>query len=295
MDSIRSYVTPETICATVLMVKRGQAKERPVLLVEGDKDRRVIHHCLGSIVDVVPGDGKPVLLGAIEHIRNQDPELEKWLIVVIDADFDRILQKTYSPFVLLTDAHDVDCEYIRSPALNKVIGELCSDQRCEKHFGQKPSAELASVTDAIRSLLLTKAKILGTLRLLSIKLDFRLSFKQLDHTKIVPKTSFDIDRDVLIRVLMAAGASEGVTPELIRTKLEEALEANNNDWQICQGHDLIKLFAIGVRKFWGKADVTIEEAERGLRLAYERSFFWDTALGKTLRERLQQLGCSGAI
>jgi hypothetical protein len=290
MQDAEQYITGETLAATVMMVRQGQPRPRPIILVEGDKDRRILRNCLQGAVDIVPGAGKPPTLEALQYLHHD--LVSPWLIIVVDADFDRLLNKSHPAVVILTDAHDMDCEHVRSPALEKVIEELCSPQKCMRHFKADMHKDIYAVADAVRRSLLKVGKVLGLLRLVSLKGDYRLSFKQLDHTKIVLRSSFEIDLDVLLHSILAAGAAPGVTVELLRAKLSEALQENYDGWQVCHGHDLIKLFAIGVRKFWGRGDVGADEAERALRLAYEGLFFWDSSMGHSLMARLEQMGCS---
>jgi Protein of unknown function (DUF4435) len=287
MSSIKQFITGEGLATTLVMVRSGQAVRRAVLLVEGDKDRRVLRTSLGQFVDLVPGDGKPVILEAVERLK--DEVLMSWLVVVLDADFDRLLGVDHPEVVLLTDAHDIDCEYFRTPALGKVISEFCSDQKCKRHFGKAHTDDLESVVQAIRQSVVRTGRIIGLLRLLSQREQWRIAFKKLDHTKIVSKDAFDIDVDALIRTVMAAGAAEGTTAERVRQRLAEEMGETYDQWQLCQGHDLTNLLAIGVRKFWGRGSVGAEEVERGLRLAYEQAFFWQSLLGQAIKLRLEQM------
>ncbi len=283
MSQIDQFVSGESIAASVMMVRKAQPSPRPVVLVEGDKDRRVLRTTLRSLADVVPGAGKAVTLDTLNYINIE--ECKAWLLVVVDADFDRILGLHHPELVLLTDSHDMDVEHIRSPSLNKVVQEICSSQKCKKLFTVSPGEDLDKVSDAIRAVLISLAQPIGLLRLISAQQDLGLAFKKIDHSKIVKKASLSIDVTALINVILAAGAKPGVTSAVLRTELTTAEGAGHDPWQICQGHDLDKLFVLAVRRYWGIGKLSVDEVERSMRLAYETTHFWRSHLGEAIIER----------
>jgi hypothetical protein len=87
---------------------------------------------------------------------------------------------------------------------------------------------------------------------------------------------------------LAAGSSWELLT--VKAELEAADNANYDAWQICQGHDLAKLFVIAVKKYWGIGKITAEEIERAMRLAYESAYFWKTDLGREIVHRFKKMG-----
>jgi hypothetical protein len=286
MSQMEQFITGETLAQTVLMVRKAQPRARPVMLVEGDKDRRVMRTTLRDRADVVPGHGKAVTLDSLHYL--DVTSVKAWLIVVVDADFDRVSDVKHSDLVLLTDVHDMDCEHIRSRSLDKVVQELCSVQKCARHFGKDLKLEPEAVAACIRTELLNIAMPIGLLRLISIQKDYRLAFKKIvDHSKVLKDGELKIDELALVKTVVAAGAKPGVTVAILQTDLNEAKSKPYDPWQICQGHDLCKLLLIAVRKYWGIGRLTVEEIERSMRLAYEAEFFWETNLGVALLARFK--------
>lgn len=290
MSHIAQFITGESIATTVHMVRKAQTTPRPVMLVEGDKDRRVLRTTLRDYADVIPGHGKATTLDALNYIDLA--AVSGWLILIVDADFDRVLKVEHPPLVLLTDLHDMDCEHVRSPALNKVVQEICSEQKCRKAFKLNLKDNLDELTDAVRGALVSMAMPIGLLRLVSIEHDFRLAFKRIDHSKVLDPESPVLSKSKLISAALAAGAKPGVTATQLRAELSKAENSGYDPWQICQGHDLNKLFVVAVRKFWGVGKLSVEEVERSMRLAYETTFFWQTSLGKAVASRLKSMGLS---
>jgi hypothetical protein len=64
-------------------------------------------------------------------------------------------------------------------------------------------------------------------------------------------------------------------------------DPTHDPWQLCNGHDLVEVLSIGLRRAIGSqsaAAVRVEEIERALRLAYESVDFAASALYRTIRE-----------
>lgn len=283
-----AYITGPTLATEIEQIRKAQVTKRPILLMEGDSDRRTIRNILHTYVDIVPGNGKPTTLDALNHLNL--PAIEDWFTAIIDADFDRILGTQYSSLVLITDSHDMDCEHIRSPALNKVVQELCSDQKCIKVFGLSINERLDELSASIRSTLLSLAMPIGLLRLVSLTRDLGLKFKELDHGKILQSDKIAVDLTLLCNRTMATGAKKHVAAHELLSEINKLAEANHDPWQLCQGHDMCKLFSLVVRKYLGAGNLSATETERALRLAYESAYFWRSDLGKRLRDRLRLMG-----
>lgn len=288
MSTMTDFITGETIAATVMMIRNTQSALKPVVLVEGDKDRRILKNVLGHHAEVVPGHGKAETLDTLNYLDLI--AASKWLIIIVDADFDRILNKKYNEMVLLTDVHDMDCEHIRSPAFVKVVQELCSEQKCQRAFSIKLTDNPEALAGEIRTLLLSMAAQIGALRLVSIQNNFMLAFKRVEHAKVLEKSRFAINLVSLINVVLAAGGKPGLTPVTLRVELEKVTALQYDPWQICQGHDITRLFVLAVRKYWGIGRLTIDEVERSLRLAYEAEHFWQSNLGKEVVARFRAMG-----
>lgn len=289
MSLMRDYISGETIAHTVRMCRTAQAPKKPLVLVEGDTDVRIYRWAIEPLAEVVPGDGKAKNLEAFLQLQN-DEGVSGWLIVIVDADFDRLMRRHPHQDVLLTDLHDIECEYLKSPALEKVIDELASPEKCSRAFGGEVAHDRRELAKAVREAILASAKVIGAARLLSQTKGYGMSFQNLDHTKLLVPRTLEIEGVHAMEVLLAAGATVSLNPDWLWGKVESVLSVACDLWQLCQGHDLVSLFAIGMRRLWGKGNLREEEAQRGLRLSYEGEFFWATDLGHKLAHRLREMG-----
>ncbi len=74
------------------------------------------------------------------------------ILAIVDADFERLECLPNVPNLILTDTHDLETMLIQSPALDKVLAEIGSEEKITK-FGKD-----------IRSVLLQAGKPIGYLR-----------------------------------------------------------------------------------------------------------------------------------
>ena len=283
--TLQEFVTPEFIAQSIVMIRDSQPNKRPVIVVEGESDQRILKQVLRKFADVFPGNGKWASLGAMKFLPKD--AIGSWVLFVVDADFDHLRGVTYSDGVFLTDLHDFECELLRSEALCKVLNEYCSSTRCKSHFGDAAN-DIFTLAENVRRLLLQQGKKIGRLRYVSELNHFGLKFKRLkDHSRVLKPRSIEVDSQKLIELVLAFGANPGVTTETIERELAKLGTKPIDDWQVCQGHDLVKLFAHGMKRMWGRGTTTEAEVESGLRLGFEEVYFWRTKLGKALYTRLQ--------
>lgn len=288
MSAMQQYINGESIAISLRMVRNAQPRNRPVVLVEGETDVRLYRSLLRQHVDIVPGTGKHNILGALRILESET--YWDWIVPILDADFDRLLGVSHDEHIILTDHHDIECEYIHSYAFVKVIDEFSSRGKCGKVFPPNVAGDCACLAEAIRDLILNSCAVIGCFRLTSIKKDLGLKFKGMDHGKVLARHTIDPDLPNLIRVVLANGAKTKIDPTDAQAWINEELSLRHPTWQVCQGHDLVKVACLGIRRLWGDGTLNEVQLERCLRLAYEASFFWATSLGLKLRERLIALG-----
>lgn len=120
-----------------------------------------------------------------------------------------------------------------------------------------------------------------------------------DKFKEYGATSQSLDGTFPLRVVKQK-LSGDVTDEQLRQQLNELevtrsrlievglldKEEDHDPWQVCCGHDLVKILSLGLRKAIGSnkaTDVEPNSLERNLRLAYEEIYFQDTKLYALIR------------
>ena len=105
------------------------------LLVEGDSDKKLYNNlvnqdnCRFQICKGKPSSKSNV----IELITRLNQNNIAGVLGLIDADFDHIENKEYNhDNLFLTDDHDLEMMLIKSPALEKILQELASEDKLKK-------------------------------------------------------------------------------------------------------------------------------------------------------------------
>jgi hypothetical protein len=144
----------------------------------------------------------------------------------------------------------------------------------------------------IRQVLLTTAFLIGYLRWHSLRADLRLRFDGLAFSRFVDMTTLTADRSKLI----TAVKNHSQRLELDNNELELAIsgleDSKHDPWQLCNGHDLVGVLSIGLRRAIGSqsaAAVGVEDMERALRLAYEAADFAASPLYRAIRDWEQRI------
>jgi len=249
-----------------------------IILVEGHADKQTYSTFLNSItVRFVPTGGKS---NAIEAMTILETNKFAGVLCILDADFNRLLRKqNVIQNLLLTDKHDLEIMIITSSALERVSAEYCNSQK---------------VTACKRLLLILLRDLsipFGFLRLACIKLHYSKSvyekINELDIDMVV-----DVDKLVTIAndVLKLFSSIAKLSPSDEKTLISkfEELQTNHNsseDWEICCGHDTIKVFAYLIRRRIGKLkskSISDKILEGAIRLSYQERDFRTTNMYKEM-------------
>ena len=111
--------------------------------------------------------------------------------------------------------HSFECEYFRSDAFKKTLDEFGSFDKLRKAFANVSAADLDNTVNAVRESVITACRLIGCLRLVSVKRNLGLRFKGMDHRKILKTKSVEVETEELVRVVLANGANSSVTPDQI--------------------------------------------------------------------------------
>jgi cellulose synthase/poly-beta-1,6-N-acetylglucosamine synthase-like glycosyltransferase len=190
------------------------------------------------------------------------------VLAVVDADFDRLENNLpESPNILLTDDHDLEVMILKTPALEKVIKERGSEEKTKDNN--------------IREILLKIGQEIGYLRWVSQKYNLSLRFENLDLGRFIKKDTLSIDCSELIKAIKNHSQKPLLVDNDILEKMRELRNNEHDPWQVCCGHDIMEILSLALCRAWGTCkptDVKAENLERDLRLAYERSYFYQTQL-----------------
>jgi hypothetical protein len=236
------------------------------LVVEGYTDKLVYGNFVNpKTCEFVISDGKEQALNTIKILDN---DKFTGVLAVVDADFDRLENNLpESPNILLTDDHDLEVMILKTPALEKVIKERGSEEKTKDNN--------------IREILLKIGQEIGYLRWISQKNNLSLRFEGLDFGKFIKKDTLEIDYSDLIKTIKDHSQKQSLVNQEIEEKIEILRNKEHDPSQVCCGHDIMQILSLALCKAWGTCkptDVKAENLERDLRLAYEKSYFYQTQL-----------------
>jgi hypothetical protein len=262
---VQDLITPSALANRVR--QRRETHKGSFLLVEGASDTKFY----GQLIDrdccqlLPPAQNRDKAIKVLE-ILQAAPDV----VAIVDKDFDELNGTLPAvPNLFFTDTHDLETMLLQSPALEKLLVEFGSEKK------------LAEFDGDVRAVLLAAGCTIGYLLWVSLQDGLHLKFEGIDFPKFIDAATLTIDETKLIEeVKKKSQRLELKTPEL-QQRLTHQKAPTHDQWQVCRGHDLIHILAIGFRKMLGSKqpnEVTVEILERDLRLAYERTYFRKTQL-----------------
>jgi len=256
------------------------ARPTVFLLVEGRSDARFWQ----SRVDykrcqVREMGGRDKAVAEIEQNRREN---RRGFVAVLDADFDRV-EGTLpdDPDLVFTDFHDLECMLVASPALEKVL---------VVHGSVSKIAQFESKGERIREALLKYAEIIGRLRWLSrrerLDLVFRKrepkgsEFRYLQYKDFCDQKDWSVDKKKLLSHVCNFSNRHDLVIDDLLGRLDTLPSADA--WQICVGHDLLGLLAIGLRQTLGNKTMDASAMQDSFLLAYEEAYWHETQMYRAL-------------
>ena len=261
------------VIATAIRMKRSQ-HAGPFLVVEGRDDRLLLEQLTrqGACRYVVAESKGKVC----EVMGILDQEQFGGVLGVIDADFDRVLgQEIGSPNIVRPQYHDLETMLMCSPALNRVLSELGSEEKVEG-FGQDVAEGL-----------LQRAMPAACLRLYSQRAGLALKFDGLHYSAWVDPKSFEASEDKLAKEVRNRSQRWDSSEEALLAGIKEVATEGLDPREMCCGADLIEILSVGLRSVLGTNDaskVNGEVLRRSLRLAYSERHFAESSLFAEIRQ-----------
>jgi hypothetical protein len=263
------------VAAQIRLIR--QVHKGAVLVVEGEKDARVFEHFIDTnACDIEVAFGKKNVLEALDLLED-----EGFLGVagVVDADFDRVFERTYPlQNLCVTDVHDLDLLIFRSSALDRYVRECADGDLRKKTFG--------SDIQAMRNVIISSTLPLGYCRLSAERQNLTLYFKGLKHDEFISIDDLSTDLDELVGAVISRSSTRCTVDALKKFMASEAARQHQPD-QIVSGHDVACVLGIALRKMLGNrriAQTWGSEVEAGLRLAFDWTAMAKTSVYKCLRQ-----------
>ncbi len=273
---MRNSLTVDDIANNIRMARSSH--QGVILIVEGHTDVRVYERLINNTQCMfIPAHGKKT---AIDVLAKLEMDNFKGVLTIVDADFWRLDgTKPESMNLLLTDTHDLETTMLSSKAFDKVISE----------FGSKP--KIRKLVDSIPDMLLECALPIGLFRWLSssTKENWSLKFKDMNFDCFVDVKKMKVEINNLIAEVKTNSDDFSLSDRDIKFKLDSLIEKRENydPWQVCSGHDMIQILAIGLANVFGNhrsENIDMGKVDGILRVSYELLHFNKTHLHDAIKD-----------
>jgi hypothetical protein len=250
------------VAAQVRLVR--QVHKGTVLMLEGPTDARVFDRFIDRKLCVIEvGFGKRNVLGALDLLEEDG---FPGIIAVVDADFDRILNITYTlENLCMTHLHDFDLTIFASPAFETYLKEHAREDLLAKVFKSDLGACKAKIIEA--------ALPLARCRLISEHRNLDLYFVDLRHAEFISERDLSVATDGLYQAIIDRSRGGCTLPQL-KAFVAGEIVRNCDPYQLVNGHDVAAILGIALRNLIGTRkplQTWASEIEVGLRLAFD----WD--------------------
>ena len=235
---MRGHKSPGALVAEIKMSRMSHAGA--FLLLEGKDDIRFWKSRRHSNCELVDGEGKPNVVGAIRQI---DTARIAGALGIVDADYEFATSpRAESDNLLYTDAHDLECLLCRSSALDKVLAEH-GDAAKIKRFEHNADID-------VRTALLERALVFGRLRW-AARARPAIELRGIAVPRFVDENTWTVDGERLIRETVS-----NADARTIETRLARPPDAD--PWYVTHGHDMVEILRTGLRRVLGDLPARIE-------------------------------------
>jgi hypothetical protein len=247
-----------------------------ILILEGDTDTRVYKRFIDETECMaVPANGKDNTIAVLDILKKDS---FKGILAIVDADFWNIEKiKPDNVNILVTDTHDLETMILsNSMVMDKILSEFGSTNK------------MKNLPEPVISLVLDSALPIGLLRWLALPSRDNLPFifRDLVFGNFIGETKLKINIDKLLEEIKKNSGNIEFVVKTIKSKIKSLKKENHPPWQVCSGHDMVEILAIGFRSVFGnkKAKTLSAEILEGmLRISYEYSHFQVTLLYVSIR------------
>lgn len=268
----QNYNTGPETAAEIIMLRA--AADRTALIVEGPSDYKFFFPLVSEEqCDIIIAWNKE---NCLEAIRILNSKSIIGVLAVIDKDYDEFLDVNIELDNAITaDSHDLESIIFQSSALEKVLIEIGSQEKVKNY--RKDVGDL-------REAILSVAHPIGVARLTSLKFGLNLKFEGLRFRSISKNLQFNLVE--LFKEICNHSQRLDIPVELLTDQVEKWQNTEHNRWLMCCGHDICRVFGIGLQALWGTrnaTEVTLSEIESKLRLAFDKEHFENTDIYVKIR------------
>ena len=268
---MRQYLTVADISNTVLMMH--SAFKGILMVVEGPTDHRLYGKFTDrSEVRTVIAHSKDNVKGVVREVTGHRGLKE--VMGIVDSDLDLLMGRKVSSPLFRTDTRDAESMITSSQSFKEVLWEYADQDRLAQ-FESRYGPVIERVEDA--------AYPIGLLMYVSEVENLNLSFKDLEFLDFIDRYSLKCDLNDLCRAVVRNTAAPVIQARELRILLDEYLQEKHFVDEVCRGHDLVAIMAIGLRFAFGSDNAQhLRDSALGsaLRLSYDIRDFNQTQLYK---------------
>ncbi len=276
---MKNKIKAEAIANEICMKK--QYHKGAIVLVEGLTDKILFNKFVeDKCCYIKDATGKQKVIKAIPIIKERNPTLK--VFGIVDSDFYRLDGQNLNSDIFITDTHDIETMMIKTKALDYAINEYANGENLKTFFEKNDRN--------FRDILLENSIWIGYLLWISQK-GFPLTFNELDFIKFIDNKSLQFDLDNFIVEILSKNGNCQFDAQTLKDKLDEVFDPTHDKWQVCRGHDMIKILILGLQHIFGVCECKkLNEQELHdlieLKLieAYESSDFIKTELYNSIKK-----------
>lgn len=243
IDDIQSYIGPQNSFDTAKMLHIDH--QIATIFVEGDTDKDFFKITMGESTKIryCPAHGWEGVYGAVNLAIKQG---DKQILGIIDRDYHELLQDgiTENEQLIFTDYHDIEMMLFMSSSYIRFLTIFASEEK------------LKAIEDK-RTLIMVAASYLGALRALSLQKNYCLDFDEYKCKDYVDHRTLLADVRELVKKVVQRTNSKGTTVNVDVSTLALAVQTfvkENKPEVLCNGHDVLEIIGIAMRKVYATAD-----------------------------------------
>jgi uncharacterized protein DUF4435 len=249
-----------------------------LLLLEGGHDCITLdRHVDLKQCKTIPSGGKQPLLEALvgAHARGM-----KGVLGVVDADYwhvDGGVPRNANLIVL--PVHDLEILLLGTHALEDVLTTHGSDSKINRLLSNTRAA-------SVRDLLLNRAALMGGIRRFSHLKKLGLRFDGVNMTRYVDRRSLHVDEGRLVQRILQNTANPKVSLNQVLVGSKRHQPALAAARQICNGHDIVEILSVGLRRSLGSCDAktaSVDNVSKLLRLSFDSRYLKACGLESAFR------------
>ncbi|MUJ20440.1 DUF4435 domain-containing protein [Aliivibrio fischeri] len=279
MSSLRNATRnrPNTVkfANLILQIRTDRVANKVVFVVEGDSDITLFNMVLrnDNYFYCTPASGKGEVIEAVDKLKHL---ISNDIYGIVDADFDRILNNTYTD-IFLTDKHDAEIMMLHSEFMTDFITEHTNTSSLFE-------MDIDGTSDALISSLMDACNKIGLVKLACTMLELNAMFKGINYSSkncvSIDGFNLEVNIETLINeVIDRSPRVEQASYSDIFTKYNELVSAEHCFYQTANGHDFCQLLScIFKQSFSSDRNVTDKVVEKYLRSKYTNEHFKTTNL-----------------